>query len=86
MFLIEYNRESQKNIASIGSEKASQIFDKVYILEKSPFPHGYSKVKGHLDIYRLRVGLFRVIYRVDIPLKKIVILKIQKRDSVYNNL
>lgn len=41
-----------------------QVMEKIYKLLEYPFPNGYVHVKGQFKRYRIRSGVYRVIYRV----------------------
>lgn len=90
-------RSSIKNmgyevIISDGAEKALSRYDAelyvrlkkaIYDLEKNPRPRGCLKMKGK-NLYRIRVGEYRVIY--DIQDKKLVVLivKVGHRRDIYD--
>jgi mRNA-degrading endonuclease RelE of RelBE toxin-antitoxin system len=40
-------------------------------------------MKGQKDVYRLRIGNLRTIFTVDKETKTIIVLKIEKRENVY---
>ena len=50
------------------------------------FPYNSVKLSGTDDLYRIRVGDYRVIYGVDHNLKLIVIHYIRHRRDVYRGL
>jgi len=52
-------------------------------LASNPFPSGAKKLRGSSDHCRIRVGNYRVIYRVDGKRVTILILKIGHRREVY---
>jgi len=55
-------------------------------LENEPVPvekYDIKKMRGILNTYRIRIGGWRIVYRVEFVEKKIIILKIEKRENVY---
>ena len=62
----------------------SRIFSKIEKLKDDPIPHGSIKLRGTKeDIFRIRVGDYRVLYEVDNGVEIIGIIKIGKRSNVY---
>jgi len=53
-------------------------------LKENPLPHGSIRIKGTKeDIFRIRVGDYRILYEVDHGVEIIGIIKIGKRSNVY---
>jgi len=52
-------------------------------LSDDPFPTGSRKLSGYDDVFRIRVGVYRVIYDVADAALVIIILKIGHRKDVY---
>jgi len=52
-------------------------------LAANPFPPQARKIQGTTDQYRIRVGNYRVIYRVDGKRVVVLILKIGHRREIY---
>ncbi|MFN5513209.1 MAG: type II toxin-antitoxin system RelE family toxin [Cyanobacteriota bacterium] len=48
-------------------------------------PIGSIKLKGSDDLYRLRVGDYRIIYQIDDEIKTVVITRVRHRRDVYND-
>jgi len=47
-------------------------------------PHGAKAVVGEHGVFRIRIGDYRTIYRVNHEQNKIIIVKIDKRSKVYH--
>jgi len=52
-------------------------------LAEDPRPRGSKKLSGYEDVFRIRVGRFRVLYSVAKKRLVILILKIGHRRDVY---
>ncbi|MDI3502240.1 MAG: mRNA interferase RelE/StbE [Archaeoglobi archaeon] len=64
----------------------SKFLDLIKILEDNPVPvekFDIEKVKGVDDIYRARIGKFRVFYVVFWNERAIAIYKLEKREGAY---
>ena len=52
--------------------------------EDNPVPANAIAVTGERGIFRLRIGDFRALYRINYDAKKIIVVKIDKRERVYD--
>lgn len=47
-------------------------------------PHDAKSIAGENNVFRIRVGDYRVLYRINYQDNKIIIFKIDKRAKVYD--
>ena len=52
-------------------------------LADDPYPRGARKLLGYDDVFRIRVGRYRVLYSVSEATVIVVVLKIGHRRDVY---
>ena len=55
-------------------------------LAMDPFPRGTAKLIGAENLYRIRVGNYRIIYSVDDQAKTIFVHYVRHRREVYRGL
>ncbi|MBI4015301.1 MAG: type II toxin-antitoxin system RelE/ParE family toxin [Candidatus Aenigmarchaeota archaeon] len=84
MFNILLHKDVVKFLKFLDKELQDRIKKKLRVLETDPYPAGCIKLAGTRNMFRLRVGNYRVLYYVDYDSSTIVIDKIDKRSSVYN--
>jgi mRNA interferase RelE/StbE len=53
------------------------------ILEEDPVPKGVLKMKGEEDVYRLRVGDYRVLYKILRDEACVLVFKVEHGKRVY---
>lgn len=82
-FDIEVSRTAEKQIKKLGREDQIRVLRTIRGLADEPRPRGCRKLRGYDDIFRIRVGTYRVIYSVDEGRIVIVILKVGHRREVY---
>lgn len=70
-------RRAEKQLDRVAYADHPRIVEAMLALEDDPRPRGCRKLFD--DIYRIRVGNYRVIYQVDGEEKKIVVGKIARR-------
>ena len=62
----------------------ARILKKIKELENGPFTLPYKKIAGVDNMYRIRIGNYRVTYEVDNENRKIMILEIGHRQNIYD--
>ena len=75
-------RRAQKELDKIPDSPAKNVVKKIKLLSKNTHPTNSKKLQGK-DTYRLRVGVFRVLYTVDKKKKEITILRVADRKTIY---
>lgn len=83
---IIYSAEAKKSIQNIDKKNAEKIIEKIEQLSINPFGMlGVKKLKGNLkDLYRLRVGNFRILYVLRNVELIIFIVDIGHRKDIYD--
>ena len=63
-FEVRLSKKAYRSIESLDKEIAQRVFEKLRGLEDNPFPRGALKLRGEKDSYRIRVGDYRILYRI----------------------
>ena len=82
-YRIEVSATAERQLKKIRREDKVRILRSISLLAGDPRPSGCRKMSGYDDIYRLRIGDYRVIYEVDGRRIIVVILKTGHRREVY---
>jgi mRNA interferase RelE/StbE len=81
---IIFDPPARKDLKKIPRQDAARIMKKIRDLASDPRPPGSKKLKGYDgNVWRIRVGVYRVIYEIDDDGQIIIILVIQHRKDVY---
>ena len=76
-------RSAVKEIEAIPQKKERQrIIRRIGQLADNPRPPGSRKLSGH-DRYRIRQGVYRIVYGVDDVEVVVVVVKVGHRKDVY---
>jgi mRNA interferase RelE/StbE len=59
---------------------------RIEALKDEPFPRQSIKLAGAEQLYRLRIGDYRVIYGVDVEVKQIIVHYVRHRRDAYRPL
>ena len=85
-YRIDVSATAEKQIRKLPSDDRVRVIQAIQPLAKQPYPPGSRKVRGYDDVYRLRVGLYRILYRIEGRRLLIIILKIGHRRDIYRSL
>ncbi len=85
-FDIEYSNQAKKFLAKCEKDVTVRILRAIESLGEGPSSRGVKKIKGSENLFRLRVGDYRVLYELDRSEKLLGIVKIDKRPRAYRGL
>jgi mRNA interferase RelE/StbE len=84
VYKISYTREAEKSLLKIPRKTAELIREKMDTIASDPFgDHPNAKKLQGREGYRLRVGDWRVIYKIQNEQLVIIVLKVASRGKVY---
>ena len=73
-----------KELDAVGQKKdRKRIVLQIHALGMHPRPEGGEKLSGQFELYRIRVGSYRVIYSIDDDVPEVHVVKIGHRKDVY---
>ena len=85
-YQLTYKKSVDKDLRKLPVDVRKQIVKKILTLSVDPHPVGSTKLRGSLDMYRIRHTEYRIIYQL-IGVKLIVlIIKVGHRKEVYRDL
>jgi len=85
-FRIEISATAEKQIRKLQREDQIRVLRAIRPLATEPTPPGSRKVRGYDDLFRIRVGTYRILYRIVGRRILIIILKIGHRREIYRSL
>ena len=80
---VEISRTAERQLARLDRATRQRIAAAMLSLAEEPRPRGCRKLHGYEDVYRIRVGRYRLLYSVSDDTVVIVILKVGHRRNVY---
>jgi mRNA interferase RelE/StbE len=75
--------KAQKGIKSIPNDYVVKIHKSLSFLSINPRPYGCVKLVCSENHYRIRVGVYRIIYSIKDDILTVEVIKIDHRKSVY---
>ena len=82
-YSLEIKQSAQKELDALDDALFSRIDRKILALAGTPRPAGCKKLKGYKDLWRVRVGDWRVLYIIDDASKLVIVTRIAHRREVY---
>jgi mRNA interferase RelE/StbE len=84
MFKIIFKQAASKELEKLPNNIILKIVEAIMNLANYPKPNGCKKLKGKTeDLYRIRIGDYRVIYSIESLIKIIEIRKVGHRKDIY---
>ena len=85
-YRIEIIRTAQKQMLSLPRQAQVEIARAIDHLADAPRPSGCKKLRG-VDLWRLKLGRYRVIYAIDDAVRLVTVLKVaSRREDTYQGL
>ncbi len=87
MFEILLETPARNFIKKLDSKNSQRIIEAIEKLAEDPVPHDAKRIYGTSEkLFRIRVGDFRVLYRIDHGEVIIIVVNIDSRKRVYRGI
>jgi mRNA interferase RelE/StbE len=83
---VTWSRDALKNVKGFDLKTRERIFRATELLSDHPHPPASKKLTGFADLFRVRVGDYRIVYRVHDAELIIVVVSARHRRVAYRNL
>ncbi len=80
---VELTPAAQRDLRSLDRPVLRRIDAKIRTLAEDPRPHGVEKLAGEPEVYRVRVGDYRILYQIDDAVLIVLIVRVRHRREVY---
>jgi len=82
-YAITFARSARKELERLSDALVQRIFPKIEALAKEPRPSGCLKLTGEENLWRIRVGDYRVIYTIDDKNRHVDVVAVRHRREAY---
>ena len=82
-YTLEFAGKALKELERLPKKVVERIHAAIQALAANPRPQGSIKLEGSEDLYRIRVGKYRVVYSVDDESIVVLIIRIRHRKDAY---
>jgi mRNA interferase RelE/StbE len=80
------HRKAERVLKRLDGDTLERIRQAIRGLASEPRPIGYKKLTGYENLYRVRVGDWRIIYAIEEQQLIVLVLEIAPRGGAYRNL
>ena len=85
MFEVFLDKQPNKFLEKCDSQLYDRLVEKMQKLKIEPVPQDAKRIVGRAEpVFRVRVGKYRILYRINYSENKIIIVEIDHRDRVYD--
>jgi len=81
-YKLAFKKSVAKDLRSIPNRDVARILQRTTKLQENPRPVGSEKLSGQ-ERYRIRQGLYRIIYELKDELLVVTVVKVAHRKHVY---
>ncbi|MBC7225647.1 MAG: type II toxin-antitoxin system RelE/ParE family toxin [Thermoflexales bacterium] len=85
-YSVEFKPSVHKDFRRLPKSVVERVWRRIEELGETPFPQGVEKLEGSQQLYRLRVGDYRIVYEVDTQARRITVMYIRHCREVYRAL
>ena len=82
-YTVSFARSARNDLSRLDKKIVARIFPKIEALAVDPRPSGCRKIQGADDLWRIRVGDYRVIYHIFDQELIIEIVTVRHRRDAY---
>ncbi|HEY4235583.1 MAG TPA: type II toxin-antitoxin system RelE/ParE family toxin [Lacipirellulaceae bacterium] len=86
VYRIDLKPSARDSLAKIPQPGRQRIRKKIDRLAENPRPRGVEKLAGGDELYRIRVGDYRVIYQIHDNALLVLVVRIGGRGDVFRHL
>ena len=85
MYKVQLTQPATEFIRGQAPKIQRQLTNKLKRLKDNPRPHGYKKIRGEENKYRIRSVDYRIVYEIYDDKILVVVVRIRHRKEVYIN-
>lgn len=85
-YTVFLTKAAAKDLAAVPKKTLQQIDRTIQALADNPRPQGSLKLQGTDDLYRIRRGAFRIIYKIEDEALIVAVVRVGNRREVYRDV
>jgi mRNA interferase RelE/StbE len=82
-YRVVFEKKYVKDLKYIHKNYQKAIMQATMSLGEDPRPNGYTKLKGYDNLFKIRVGPYRIIYTIKDDQLIVLVLEIGDRKDIY---
>ena len=85
-YTVRIDGDAEHALRKFPKQDRTRISENIETLARDPRPDGCKKIKGMENLYRIRVGDYRVVYSIQDRILLVLVIRIARRKDVYRNI
>lgn len=85
-YRIEFASNADKQFRALEKSTQLRLARRINLLANEPRPQGIKKLTGEEDLYRIRVGDYRIVYQIQDKKLLVLIVRVGHRSEVYRRI
>jgi len=82
-YAIDFKPSARRELERLSDRLIARLMPKIEGLAADPRPTGCRKLRGYKDLWRVRVGDYRVVFIIDDDHKTVSVTRVAHRREVY---
>ena len=82
-YTIAFARSARRELEELDAALVKRIFQRIESLAEDPRPRGCRKLRGEEDLWRIRVGAYRVVCSINDTERSLDIITVRHRSKAY---
>ena len=82
-YAVNTKPSARRELEALSDSLIARLLPKIEDLTANPRPSGCRKLRGYKDLWRIRVGNYRVVYIINDDRKMVTVTRIAHRRDVY---
>jgi mRNA interferase RelE/StbE len=82
-YSVTFARSARKELERLDEPHCSKVLSRIRGLSKNPRPDGCRKLQGAVDLWRIRIGEYRVVYRIEEGRRVVDVIVVRHRSTAY---
>ena len=82
-YRVEVSATAERQLRRLARADQVRLIRAMQALSTDPRPPGCRKLSGYDDVFRVRVGRYRIVYAIEDRRLVIIVLKVGDRKDVY---
>lgn len=83
VYSIEVTGAARRQLKKINRANKQRILDRIESLAENPRPHGYKPLTDKENMFRVKIGDYRIVYEIHDKILLIIVLKVADRREIY---
>lgn len=83
-YRISFKPAAERQLRRLPRQVQVRLIERIDELAGNPYPSGVKKLKAKVDLFRIRVGDYRIIYTVQGDKFVVLIVRVGDRRDIYD--